>query len=98
MPVSFLSGEYVAVEKLESSYKKNLLAEQIWVYGNSFESVLLAVVVPSNGLLDWAKANSIPGDMAEVCKNPKANAYMLAVGVEIWLVGGQVAVDLMSWL
>jgi len=37
------AGEYIAVEKIEAVYKKNPLVEQIWVYGNSFESVLVAV-------------------------------------------------------
>ena len=27
-------------------YKKNAAVEQIWVYGNSFESSVVAVVVP----------------------------------------------------
>ncbi len=31
------------MEKVEAVYKKNPLVEQIWVYGNSFESVLVAV-------------------------------------------------------
>ena len=29
------AGEYVAVEHLESSYAKNGLTEQLWVYGSS---------------------------------------------------------------
>ena len=33
----------MAVEKIEAVYKKNATVEQIWVYGNSFESVLVAV-------------------------------------------------------
>merc|ERR1712048_1265628 len=49
-------GEYVAVEVLESNYKKNLNFEQIWVYGNSFENCLVAIVVPSKDKLTaWAK-------------------------------------------
>lgn len=41
------AGEYVAAEKIEAAYKKNSLVEQIWVYGNSLESTLVAVVVPT---------------------------------------------------
>lgn len=41
------AGEYIAVEKVEAVFKKNSNVEQIWVYGNSYESVLVAVVVPN---------------------------------------------------
>jgi long-chain acyl-CoA synthetase len=46
-------------------------------YGNSFESCLLAVVVPSPMLMDWAAGQGITGSMEEVCANPKAVQYML---------------------
>lgn len=42
------AGEYVAVEKVEAVYKKNSIIEQIWVYGNSLESVLVAVCPSSS--------------------------------------------------
>jgi len=36
---------------------------QVWVYGNSFESTLVAVVVPEKKkLLAWAAAEGLPGD------------------------------------
>ena len=41
------TSEYIAVEKIESALGKAPLVDQIWVYGNSFEAVLVAVVVPS---------------------------------------------------
>jgi len=41
------TGEYIAAEKIEAAYKKNGMVEQIWVYGNSFESTLVAIVVPT---------------------------------------------------
>ena len=37
-------GEYVAVEKIESSYLKISSINQIWVYGNSFKTILMAVI------------------------------------------------------
>ena len=38
-------------------------AQQVWVYGNSFESVLVAVVVPDEKkLLAWAKGEGLPQD------------------------------------
>ena len=40
------AGEYIAAEKIEAAYKKNSMVEQIWVYGNSLESTLVAIVVP----------------------------------------------------
>ena len=45
--LSVLTGEYVAAEKIEAAYKKNSLVDQIWVYGNSLESTLVAIVVPA---------------------------------------------------
>jgi len=40
-------GEYVAAEKVEGVYGKSPAVNQIWVYGNSFQSFVLAVVVPN---------------------------------------------------
>jgi long-subunit acyl-CoA synthetase (AMP-forming) len=49
-------GEYVAVEFIESTLGKCEYVEQVWVYGSSYESVLVAVVVPKQpALLSWAK-------------------------------------------
>lgn len=39
-------GEYIAVEHLENVYGRSAAVEQIWVYGTSTESSLVAVVVP----------------------------------------------------
>jgi long-chain acyl-CoA synthetase len=44
------AGEYVAVEACESTLKKCPMVDQVWVYGNSFESCVVAVVVPGPGL------------------------------------------------
>lgn len=55
-------GEYIAVEKLEQVFKKCALVEELWVYGNSLESLLVAVVVPkSKQLLEWAAGSGVSG-------------------------------------
>ncbi|KAK9828036.1 hypothetical protein WJX81_003948 [Elliptochloris bilobata] len=76
-------GEYIAVEKVEAVYKKNSLVEQIWVYGNSFENVLVAVVVPNEAALAaWAEksANGAAGagDFAALCRSDAARKHVLA--------------------
>lgn len=72
-------GEYVAAEKLESAYQSCLLVEQVWVYGNSFEAVLVAVVVPPHKqLMDWAAENGVQGTFEEVCSNPRAAGAVLS--------------------
>lgn len=72
-------GEYVAVENLENVYNETAAVDAIWVYGNSFESSLVAVVVPNQPAMeDWAKSNGEKGDFASLCKNPKAQEFILS--------------------
>ncbi|WVZ51202.1 hypothetical protein U9M48_002364 [Paspalum notatum var. saurae] len=71
-------GEYVAVEVVESAYMQSPLVASIWVYGNSFESFLVAVVVPERQALEeWAAANNKVGDFVELCNDPKARGFVL---------------------
>ncbi|KDP46197.1 hypothetical protein JCGZ_10037 [Jatropha curcas] len=71
-------GEYVAVESLENTYMRCPLIASIWVYGNSFESFLVAVVVPERQPLEnWAANNNFKDDFKSLCKNPKARRYIL---------------------
>ncbi|XP_012086726.1 long chain acyl-CoA synthetase 4 [Jatropha curcas] len=71
-------GEYVAVEKLENVFCLASSVDSIWVYGNSFESFLVAVVNPNKQALEnWAKENGINGDFKSLCENPKAKEFTL---------------------
>ncbi|XP_022861030.1 long chain acyl-CoA synthetase 2 [Olea europaea var. sylvestris] len=71
-------GEYVAVESIESTYSRCSLVTSIWVYGNSFESFLVAVVVPERKALeDWAANNEVKGDFKSLCSNSNARKYLL---------------------
>ncbi|KAI5067553.1 hypothetical protein GOP47_0018081 [Adiantum capillus-veneris] len=72
-------GEYVAVENLENIYSISPVVESIWIYGNSFESSLIAIVAPSQVVLeDWARANALEGDFQQLCNNEKAKEHVLS--------------------
>ncbi|KAJ6703457.1 LONG-CHAIN-FATTY-ACID--COA LIGASE [Salix viminalis] len=71
-------GEYVAVENLENIYSLVSDIDSIWVYGNSFESFLIAVANPNQQALEqWAQEHGISGDFKSLCENPNAKEYML---------------------
>lgn len=62
-------GEYVAVEYLEKVYGFPPLVEDIWVYGDSFRSNLVAVVNPhEENTMKWAESNGYKGSFGEICK------------------------------
>ncbi|KAK6137291.1 hypothetical protein DH2020_028963 [Rehmannia glutinosa] len=71
-------GEYVAVENLENVYGRVPDIDSIWVYGNSFESFLVAIINPNQQAVErWAEQNGISGDFNALCENPKVKEYFL---------------------
>mmetsp|Transcript_8854 Transcript_8854/g.9824 ORF Transcript_8854/g.9824 Transcript_8854/m.9824 type:complete len:647 (+) Transcript_8854:3-1943(+) len=53
-------GEYVAAEKLEVQYLQSPLVGQIFVYGDSFQSYLVAIcVLDPDRVVQWAKSKGI---------------------------------------
>lgn len=71
-------GEYVAVENLENVYGLVSVIDMIWVYGNSFESFLVAVINPSMQAIEkWAEENGISGDFGSLCENQRVKEYIL---------------------
>eukprot|EP01117_Protostelium_nocturnum_P007056 TRINITY_DN2529_c0_g1_i1.p1 TRINITY_DN2529_c0_g1~~TRINITY_DN2529_c0_g1_i1.p1 ORF type:complete len:852 (-),score=368.62 TRINITY_DN2529_c0_g1_i1:252-2807(-) len=72
-------GEYVAAEKLELVFKKSLFVGQIFVYGDSHRSFLVAVVRPEEACLkNYAAEKGWGSDYAELCKKPEVNKAILA--------------------
>jgi long-subunit acyl-CoA synthetase (AMP-forming) len=52
--------------------------DQVWVYGNNFESFLVFVVVPERQALEeWAASNNKAGGFSELCNDIKARGYIL---------------------
>lgn len=64
-------GEYIAAEKIENIYQRSSLVAQIFVYGDSLQSCLVAIVVPEEeAIVDWASKNGVSGSsLAELCKS-----------------------------
>ncbi|CRG93020.1 acyl-CoA synthetase, putative [Plasmodium gallinaceum] len=60
-------GEYVAVEKIESSYRQSLFINQIFVFGYSSESFLVSVIFPSTDTIEiWKKNKKIDKNDEEI--------------------------------
>ncbi|KAJ4749579.1 Long-Chain Acyl-CoA Synthetase [Rhynchospora pubera] len=72
-------GEYVAVEHLENVYTQLSCIDSIWVYGNSFQSFLVAVVNPNRKAIEnWTSSNGISGNFKALCEDPKVKEHMLS--------------------
>lgn len=71
-------GEYVAPDRLEQVYKTTTGIADIFVYGDSLKSVLIAIVNLSPDFIKVAKDNGVEGDTLEaLCKSDKANKLVL---------------------
>ncbi|KAK9207034.1 hypothetical protein WN943_017318 [Citrus x changshan-huyou] len=72
-------GEYVALEYLENVYCVAPIIEDIWVYGDSLKSMLVAVVVPcEEDTKKWAYSNGHAGSFLELCSLVQLQNYILS--------------------
>ncbi|PUZ43684.1 hypothetical protein GQ55_8G027800 [Panicum hallii var. hallii] len=90
-------GEYIAPEKIENVYAKCKFIAQCFIYGDSFNSSLVAVVaVEPEVLKAWAASEGIQyEDLRQLCADPRARAAVLAdmdsIGKEAQLRGFEFA-------
>ncbi|XP_053967756.1 long-chain-fatty-acid--CoA ligase 1-like [Anastrepha ludens] len=61
-------GEYIVPEKIENIYTLSQYVNQVYVYGESLESCIIAVVVPDVDVLkQWANDNRVKGTLSVLC-------------------------------
>ncbi|CAI0429901.1 unnamed protein product [Linum tenue] len=90
-------GEYIAPEKIENVYAKCRFVAQCFIYGDSFNSSLVAVVaVDQDVLRDWVASQGIKFDnLEQLCNDPRTKAVVLsdmdAIGREAQLRGFEYA-------
>ena len=71
-------GEYVAPEKIEQICERSPFVFQIFVYGDSLRSDLVAIVSPDpDYILQWAKERGLPQDLDALCKDSGVNMSIL---------------------
>lgn len=71
-------GEFVVPDKIEAAYQNLDLISQIYVYGDSTQSRLLAVVVPEEAVfLGAAASKGLSGTFREMVADPRAQAWVL---------------------
>ncbi|KAK7278157.1 hypothetical protein RJT34_23182 [Clitoria ternatea] len=77
--VKLSQGEYIALEHLENVYGVTSVVEDIWVYGNSFKSMLVAVVVPNEEVTNkWAYSNGHIAAFSQLCSLDQLKKYVLS--------------------
>jgi fatty acid CoA ligase FadD9 len=70
--IKLAQGEFVAVSRLEALYSTSPLTHQIYIYGNSERSFLLAVVVPTE---DGVDSSMIAASLREIARENQLNGY-----------------------
>lgn len=72
-------GEYVAPEKVEQIYLTNKYVAEIYIYGDSFQTFCIAIIVPEpKQIMKLAEDSGLTGKtLEEVCKDQTINQKIL---------------------
>ncbi|CAK4648916.1 unnamed protein product [Aphanomyces euteiches] len=73
-------GEYIAAEKIENVYAKSPFVAQIFLYGDSYQSCVVAIVVPDPEVVQsWATSQGIPegNNLAKMVARPELKAAIV---------------------
>ncbi|OQO05509.1 hypothetical protein B0A48_09278 [Cryoendolithus antarcticus] len=96
--VKTLNGEYIALEKLESTYRSCPVVGNICVYAASDKNKPIAIVFPNeNALKELAKSNGIAGNSnEELAHNEKLNEIVIKEMQGVGRKGGLSGIELIE--
>ncbi|KNC98236.1 uncharacterized protein SPPG_06636 [Spizellomyces punctatus DAOM BR117] len=72
-------GEYIAPEKIELVYQKHEIVAQSFVYGDSLQATLVAIIVPDEDVIkQWVISKGLPSKpLAELCQDQAVRKAVL---------------------
>ncbi|XP_065214083.1 long-chain-fatty-acid--CoA ligase 5 isoform X2 [Planococcus citri] len=71
-------GEYVVPDKIESVYMRSQYVRQIFVYGESLKSSIIAIVIPDVHVVkSWALERGLPNTLSDLCENEEVKKVIL---------------------
>ena len=71
-------GEYVAPEKIENIYVRSKYVAQVFVYGNSYKSSIVGIIIPEEPILfEWARENNLEQNMKNLCSNSQVKKLIM---------------------
>ena len=71
-------GEYIAPDKLETVFAQYPAIGQSFIYGDSLQSTLVAVIVPGDGFEPWAVKHGFEGKTVDLVKLSKVKKQLLS--------------------
>jgi len=87
-------GEYIAVERLEASYKNCPLVANIMVYACSEKNEVIAFINPNKlALLSWAKSNDINLEYEQLCADPRTKKAISDALLATWKATGLKSIE-----
>ncbi|CAH0387269.1 unnamed protein product [Bemisia tabaci] len=71
-------GEYIVPDKIENVYIRSQYVHQVFVYGESLKSCIIAIVVPEVDVVKcWALENKIDGTLSVLCNHPEIKKLIM---------------------